>query len=49
MQSRRGGAEAVSQAVLSLAQAGRGPAGVEDWSDDRTVVVLSVGADDAAH
>jgi phosphoserine phosphatase RsbU/P len=48
-QSRRGGSEAVGQAVISLAQNGRGPAGVEDWSDDRTVVVLSVGTDEAAH
>ena len=49
LQSRCSGSESVSQAVLSLAQNGRGPAGVEDWSDDRTVVVLSVGADGAAH
>jgi serine phosphatase RsbU (regulator of sigma subunit) len=40
---RAGGADAVCRAVLSLAESGRGPLGVEGWSDDRTVVVLSVG------
>ncbi len=39
-------ADAVCQAVLTEAARGHGPAGVEDWSDDRTVVVLS--ADDVA-
>jgi serine phosphatase RsbU (regulator of sigma subunit) len=43
VQARSAGAEAVCRAVLSLAESGRGPAGVEGWSDDRTVVVLSVG------
>jgi serine phosphatase RsbU (regulator of sigma subunit) len=47
--SRRGGAESVSDAVLALAQNGHGPDGVEGWSDDRTVVVLSVAPDDPAH
>jgi hypothetical protein len=28
---------------LALAQNGRGPSDGEDWSDDRTVVVLGVG------
>jgi hypothetical protein len=32
----------VSNAILAAAERGRGPDGVEDWADDRTVVVLSV-------
>jgi serine phosphatase RsbU (regulator of sigma subunit) len=43
--TRGDGADAVCRAVLSLAQTGHGPAGIEDWSDDRTVVVLSVGSE----
>ena len=39
------GADSVCRTILSLAQSGRGPAGVENWSDDRTVVVLSVDAE----
>jgi hypothetical protein len=43
MRARSGGADAVCRAVLTLAEGGPGPAGVEGWSDDRTVVVLNVG------
>ena len=35
-------AASVCQTILSVAQNGHGPAGIEDWSDDRTVVVLRV-------
>ena len=36
-------ADAVCGAILTLAQNGRGPIDGDDWSDDRTVVVLNVG------
>lgn len=35
-------AGAVCRSVVALAQDGRGPAGVEGWTDDRTVVVLRI-------
>lgn len=37
-----GSATAVCDAVMDLALRGTGPAGVADWNDDRTVVVLAV-------
>jgi len=43
LETRGGGAESVCRTILTQAQHGRGPAGVENWNDDRTVVVLSVG------
>jgi len=36
-------ADAVCRTILALAQNGPGPVDGDDWSDDRTVVVLSVG------
>jgi serine phosphatase RsbU (regulator of sigma subunit) len=36
------GAAAVCRKIMARAQCGNGPAGIEDWNDDRTVVVLSV-------
>ena len=37
-----GSAVCVCDAIVSLARNGPGPRGVEDWTDDRTVVVVSV-------
>jgi len=36
-------AEAVCDSIVTSAQAHHGPNGVDDWTDDRTVVVLVVG------
>jgi serine phosphatase RsbU (regulator of sigma subunit) len=38
----RPSAESVSQTILAAAERGPGPEGVEDWTDDRTVIVLRV-------
>lgn len=37
-----GSARAICNAVMSDAQKGHGPRGVDDWTDDRTVVVIRV-------
>jgi sigma-B regulation protein RsbU (phosphoserine phosphatase) len=42
-QDRPAHPDAVCRTILALAQNGRGPIDGDDWSDDRTVVVLSVG------
>ena len=46
--SRGRGADGVCRTIMALAQHGNGPMGIEDWNDDRTVVVLSVSADQEA-
>jgi serine phosphatase RsbU (regulator of sigma subunit) len=38
------GVEAQAEAVMRMGRSGRGPAGVDGWQDDRTVVVLGRGA-----
>lgn len=37
-------ARAICNAVMSDAQKGRGPRGIDDWTDDRTVVVIGLAA-----
>lgn len=42
VQTTSGSAAAVCDAVMDAALRGRGPAGVADWDDDRTVVVVAL-------
>jgi len=39
-------AQAICNAVMSDAREGRGPRGVDDWTDDRTVVVIALDGKD---
>lgn len=39
-------ARAICSAVMSEAREGRGPRGVDDWTDDRTVVVIALNGSD---
>ena len=41
-QAKSPSAEGVCEAIVSLAEDGHGPQGVEDWTDDRTVIVVRV-------
>jgi serine phosphatase RsbU (regulator of sigma subunit) len=43
-QKRSRGPQAVCDRVMRLATSGRGPVGVTGWSDDRTVVVVTLDA-----
>lgn len=41
--ARRQSAETIVKTIMARSQEGHGPDGVDDWTDDRTVIVLTVG------